>query len=172
MPFHDAIDILVPDGRRYSLVCRTSATSNPLPLATMTNNRSLPSPATGKSNLLDEQFSDWKGFLNEWGSSAFLLFLACLGTGEHKHFCALLSISFLGFGYWENRGRFPIFVRHLRSRRTPEAKSLEKEIWKDHLYRQLLRYYPFMLGVCSLGGLLVRPIVRGNWHAFLSFLPL
>lgn len=120
--------------------------------------------------MLDTQLNEWTEFLNEWGGSAFILFLACLGTGEHKHLCALLSGLFLCFGYWKNRGRFPVFIQYLRNKRTPEAMSLENEIWKDHFFYKLLNHFPLILGLGTLGSLIAWPAEIGNWSVYLTFL--
>ncbi|MFY0992956.1 hypothetical protein [Halomonas sp. C05BenzN] len=128
-------------------------------------------PRVGKAELLDRQFADWWLFLNTWGISAFLLFLACLGTGDHKHFCAVLSSLLLAWGYWEGRECFPHFVRRLRRQRSPEAKALESEIFRDHFFKKLLSYFPFLLGISTLGALLVWPAFNDNWCAYVSFWP-
>ncbi|MCC9598885.1 MULTISPECIES: hypothetical protein [unclassified Rubrivivax] len=128
-------------------------------------------PRFGKAELLDHQFGDWWLFLNTWGTSAFLLFLACLGTGEHKHFCALLSSLLLGWGYWAGRKRFPLFIRRLRRQRSAEAKALESEIFRDHFFKKLLTYFPLILGIATLGALLAWPAFNSDWCAYVSFWP-
>lgn len=128
-------------------------------------------PYVGKAALLDRQFSDWWFFLNTWGVSAFLLFLACLGTGEHKHFSAALSSLLLGWGYWAARDRFPYFIRMLRRQKSQEAKVLENEIFRDHVLTKLFSYFPLVLGIATLGALLMWPALNKNWIACASFWP-
>ena len=107
-------------------------------------------PRVGKAKLLDRQFAKWWSFLNAWGISAFLLFLACLGTGEHKHSCAVLSSLLLAWGYWIGTVHFPHFIRRLRDLNAFDAKALENAIFHDHITKKLLSYFPFFLGTLSM----------------------
>jgi hypothetical protein len=129
-------------------------------------------PKVGKTELLDNQFADWWLFLNTWGISAFVLFLGSLGAGEHKYFCAILSSALLGWGYWVARGRFPSFIIRLRKGMLPQAKNLEKEIFRDHFFKRLLEYFPFLLGMSTIGTLSIWPLVTGNWRLYFLFWPL
>jgi len=128
-------------------------------------------PVVGKADLLDKQFADWWLFLNTWGTAAFLLFLACLGTGDHKHTSALLSSALLGWGYWAARHRFPTFISRLREDRSKDSKRLENEIFRDHFWKKLFAYFPFLLGFTSLSSLLIWPALVGNYRAYIQFWP-
>nr|WP_092279351.1 MULTISPECIES: hypothetical protein [unclassified Duganella] len=72
-------------------------------------------PKLGKHEALDEQFGRWWRFLNDLGVAVFLLFLSCLGAGENKHLCAVLSGALLGWRYAVGRVMFPSFITHLRN---------------------------------------------------------
>ena len=127
-------------------------------------------PRIHKGNLLDRQFGNWWLFLNTCGVSAFLLFLACLGAGEHKHLCALLSSLLMGWVYWTGRNRFPLFIERLRQQNSTASKALEKEIFRDHFFKRLVNYFPFMFGVSTLCILVMWPALRGDWYAYVSFI--
>ncbi|NRA22889.1 MAG: hypothetical protein HRU08_00080 [Oleispira sp.] len=129
-------------------------------------------PKIGKSNLLDQQFGDWWLFLNTWGATGFLFFLACLGTGDYKHFTALLSSMLLIWSYWLSNDRFPEFIRRLRENKIPAAEKLERHIFRDHFLKKILFYFPLWLGIASLGTLLLLPAIKQNWAAYAPFLPL
>jgi len=129
------------------------------------------SNTSGKFEL-DRQFRGWASYLNEWGTTAFGLFLACLGTAEHKHLCAVLSSALLSWGYGANCGRFPIYITHFRKKQSPGAKSLERAIWLEKLYKRPMAYFPFFLGVGTLATLAIWPAVDGNWKLYVSFIPL
>lgn len=126
-------------------------------------------PVVGKTELLDKQFGDWWLFLNTWGTSAFLLFLACLGTGDHRHTSAVFSTMLLLWGYWVGRHRFPAFVNRLRETPTKENRRLEGEIFWDHFLKNPLAYFPLLLGVGTLSSLLVWPALVGNFRAYVFF---
>jgi len=126
-------------------------------------------PKVGKHEEIDAQFGRWWFFVNSWGVAAFLLFLSCLGTNEHKHSCAVLSWLLLGWGYAVGRKEFPAFVAHLRNEESPHAKDLEGAIWLEHLYKRLHHFLPLFLGIVTLGVLAVWPTFSGNWCAYLSF---
>jgi hypothetical protein len=129
-------------------------------------------PKAGKADLLDQQFGDWWLFLNTWGTTGFLFFLACLGTGDYMHFTALLSSMLLLWGYWLSNHRFPKFIKGLRKNKISGAKKLEKLIFRDHFLKKTLSYFPFYLGIGSLGTLLIWPAIKQNWEAYVPFLPL
>lgn len=126
-------------------------------------------PKIGKHDTIDAQFAKWWLFLNSWGIAAFLLFLSCLGTSEHKHSCAILSCLLLGWGYAVGRKEFPAFVTHLRNEDSSRAKVLEGTIWREHLYKRPHHFFPLFLGVATLGSLAVLPVFNGNWSAYASF---
>lgn len=126
-------------------------------------------PKIGKHDGIDAQFGRWWRFLNGWGVAAFLLFMSCMGTGEHKHACAVLSVILLGWGYAVGRGEFPAFIDHLRHEDSTRAKALEGSIWLEHLYKRPHHFFPLFLGMMTLGSLAVWPAFCRNWSAYLSF---
>lgn len=126
-------------------------------------------PKIGKHPIIDKQFGDWWLFLNGLGVTAFLMFLACLGTGEHKHSCAVLSCSLLVWGYIAGLNNFPRYMERLRRERSYRAQLLEKSIWLEHFYKRPHHYFPLVLGIGTLGSITVWPATGGDWNAYLSF---
>jgi hypothetical protein len=128
-------------------------------------------PVVGKHPLIDRQFATWWRFLNSWGIAGFLLFLACLGTAEHKYACAMLSLSLLLWGYFVGRKKFPEYIVHLRNENSKRSKMLEKVIFKEHFYKRLHHFVPLILGVSTMGSLSIYPLVSNQYLAYLSFFP-
>lgn len=126
-------------------------------------------PAIGKAREIDAQFGVWWKFLNSLGVAAFLMFTQCIGLNEWRYLSAIMSGLLVIWGYAYGTRYFPTFVRHLRSQKIAQAKSLEAALWKDYFYRRPWAYFPMFLGFSTLFGLAVFPVFSGNLSAYIPF---
>ena len=119
-------------------------------------------PLRSKHPVIHDQFANWWVFLNSAGIFSFLLFLACLGAGENKYFCALLSLSLMAWLMFIGRNKYPEFSTKLRTRnsKTLNDKEFNKEIWKEQLpvFKVPLIHWPYWLGYLSLTSLAASPL--------------
>lgn len=125
-------------------------------------------PQIGKHHKIDAQFDKWQLFVNKLGAYAFVFFLSCLGTSEHKYLCAALSWLLLAWCYAVGRKKFPVFIVRLRKEGTASAKTLEKSIWSEHLYKKPQHFFPFFLGFSTLGFLAAWPVFSGGCYVYTS----
>lgn len=67
-----------------------------------------------KVALLTWQFARWWILLNSLGIFSFGLFLGCLGAGEHRYWCAVVSCCIVVWLYSVGKGKFPAFFDKAR----------------------------------------------------------
>ncbi|PRC94419.1 hypothetical protein [Solimicrobium silvestre] len=127
-------------------------------------------PKIGKHEQIDKEFGVWWWFLNTWGTASFLLFLACLGTGEYRHTCALISSILLTWSYFFGLSAFPPFINRLRSQSTEAAKTLEKKIFFEHFVKRPFDFLPLLIGCATLGSIAFLPAFYGRWYLYVSIL--
>jgi hypothetical protein len=121
-----------------------------------------------KVDLLTRQFARWWLLLNSLGLFSFGLFLGCLGTGEHRYWCAVISCLMVVWLYVVGKEKFPAFLDMARKSNDPDMKKLASEISKDYLpfIKSLFTHFPFCAGSFCLWFLAAYPIVRGQYMLY------
>ena len=116
-------------------------------------------PIKGDYSALDKEFEKWWRIINSIGIGGFLLFLACLGTGEHKYYCAILSLSLYFWALIIAQTHFPKIVKDLKKSKHKTSRKFANSIVQEYvpvIIKPHL-FLPFWLGTTTLIILAVYP---------------